>query len=500
MNYDPYWDTIEEAPPQVQMYDPAKGQKSPVDPFDLEIQKRTQQLETLLDMRDQAKAEAEKAMTYTGRNPIEQAIVGLAPMALGALLGGKQGLGAGGIGTVAGLKAYDSYADEEAKRQQLIAAQFYKDAQANVSASQKALDALRGDQIKLDFQKQSDLEMESVRQGNRLEAIDRKGQYGSGGGLDRPVDPTVIAEIERQTGMKFPQDVSGRDVGLLVDAGNKGKERVEAKNKVKYKAEDEIYNLEAIRTNGLTYFKPPLEPKKDMAAAVAHTRILRNYDELKELYDRRRSRTQPLSDTDERKEASRAYALAADILLATKSIENLGAAFTELEAKLAKLKSGSGELDAEGVFKTISRDMLFGTSAANRAEYGREMAIENMANEFSKRGAVLNGVDYNKISPRIKEELQQRGVTWGDDGRPLVQDAIQARINQLQQRITSSSEPMGADQAATGQVQKKLPLKQFLKDNNINYKSLDSQAQIKVLMDIKRSGYSDEEIRKILGD
>jgi hypothetical protein len=142
-------------------YDPALGQSSPVDPFSIEIDKRAKELQDLLDMRDMAKAEAEKAMAYTGRNPIEQAIVGLAPMALGALLGGKQGLGAGGIGAVAGLKAYDSYADEEAKRQQLIASQFYKDAQANVTASQKAMDALRGTQVTIDAKNQDALEMEA---------------------------------------------------------------------------------------------------------------------------------------------------------------------------------------------------------------------------------------------------------------------------------------------------------------------------------------------------
>lgn len=487
---DPYWDTIDDGSQVIGSYDITKGERSPIDAFQLEVDRKAKELQDLLDLRDMAKAEAEKAMSYTGRNPIEQAIVGLAPMALGAILGGKQGLGAGGIGAVAGLKAYDSYADEEAKRQQLIASQFYKDAQANVTASQKAMDALRGKQTEMSVDHQNDLEIAMLNNEAKKQI---KAMGGDGSGLDQPVEQAVIDQIEQQTGMKFPVGVSKRGADLIIAAGEKGKDRDERLKKIQYSAEDEIYDLEAIRTNGLTYFKPPLDPKKDMMAAIAHTRILSSYDKLKALYDKRAERTQPLTDTEELKEATAAYNLAADILLATKDIEGLGAAFTDLEKRLASLKSGSGDLSPEEVFSTISKDMLFGTSAESRARYGREMAIENMANQFSKRGAVLNGVDYSSISPRLKEELVQRGVTWGEDGKPIARDAIQARIDQLRQR-TTRSEPMGQTQQ-----QQKKPLKQFLQENGINYNALDEKAQVRALADMKRAGYKDDEIAKVLG-
>lgn len=485
MNYDPYWDTIEEAPPQVQMYDPAKGQKSPVDPFDLEIQKRTQQLETLLDMRDQAKAEAEKAMTYTGRNPIEQAIVGLAPMALGALLGGKQGLGAGGIGTVAGLKAYDSYADEEAKRQQLIAAQFYKDAQANVSASQKALDALRGDQMKLDFQKQADLELADKNIAGRLEVASMR----PGNPLDDPASPEVLALAQGVFPEGIPEGVyTNRQLGQMTELA-KTKQMRESNELAKEKkdrrdiAETYSQNVDGVRWKVLP--GSPAQRKAVEEQVVAFADIDAAYTKLRELF--KSVGGQPI--TKEQGEAARQLTNA--ILSKIKNVKGYGAAFSEFEIALAKAEGGLSGTDIQSTWNWMAKDLVLGGGAESRARLGQEAFREEAAIKLAPT-APLTIINYNTLSEPAQKALRGLGVSWNENGQLTTRDALEDRVAEIRS-MSSNRGQIGGSQAPTKN------LKEVIAENYPNIEKGSVAEKANALNALKKLGYPQEQIIPLLG-
>jgi len=420
MNYDPYWDTIEEAPPQVQMYDPAKGQKSPVDPFDLEIQKRTQQLETLLDMRDQAKAEAEKAMTYTGRNPIEQAIVGLAPMALGALLGGKQGLGAGGIGTVAGLKAYDSYADEEAKRQQLIAAQFYKDAQANVSASQKALDALRGDQIKLDFQQQADMELADKNIAGRLEVAGMR----DGNSKNQPIRPELLPGLEATYGA-LPEGITPEELKIQ-DAALRQKSNMESADARREQADQSAKrneanvlknkkSLEDLQVTGFDWIKMPQKEDKKTVQRLqnAHLATESAYKDLEEIVKKNNGFiiTGGKTEADQVQYAKQQSAIAR-LTLAMKELYGLGANFTETEQAIVSKLIGTpqaAEQDSSIIKSWLTNEML-GRSPLQGLRNARTKTTNAYGGGLFTAGVVPKNGDLRQFGDEALALLEREGV------------------------------------------------------------------------------------------
>ena len=484
MNQDPYWSTIEGGAPAVEMYDPALGQSSPVDPFDMEIQKRTQQLQDLLDMRDQAKAEAEKAMAYTGRNPIEQAIVGLAPMALGALLGGKQGLGAGGIGSVAGLKAYDSYADEEAKRQQLIASQFYKDAQANVTASQKAMDALRGAQVTIDAKNQDALEMESLRQGNRLEAIDRKGQYVSGGGLDQPVDEETRLAAEAALG-PLPPDITARELGVRTNILSAQGVTEDREYRRQERANDKAAEVEKSHIPGLRWKHLP----KDAATFndtrkkyEAWMKMNDSYRELEAIYARNNG--QPIYGDDLDKVGQLTKSLMTDV----KDLREFGAAFTTLEAELARYSSGLSGGTPEEIIKSMGQDLLFGTSAGGRARYGRERLQEEVALKMAARNAPIELIDYRQLTPKTKETLTTMGVTWDTKGNLTTKDALAERAAQI--RDTSSNR---------GQMgQQRQSVQQVITEKYPDLAKMNDAQKKEAVKDLLRQNYTRAEIEPFL--
>ncbi len=466
-------------------YDPALGQSSPVDPFSIEIDKRAQELQDLLDMRDQAKAEAEKAMSYTGRNPIEQAIVGLAPMALGAILGGKQGFGAGGIGAVAGLRAYDSYADEEAKRQQLIASQFYKDAQANVTASQKAMDALRGTQITIDAKNQDALEMESLRQGNRLEAIDRKGQYGSGGGLDQPVNEETRLAAEAALG-PLPPDITARELQTRSNLTSTDLRREDLQYRRQERADKEALSYEKYNIPGARWKNLPADgaAHKDAKKMVATwIKMDGSYDELKSIYDR--VGNQPISGED----LTRAQQLTNGLLLDAKELRQLGAALTVLEAKLAKYSSGLSGGDPEEVLKTMAQDLIFGTTPGGRAGYSREKLREEVALKMAARNAPLTLINYKTLTPTTKDKLRNMGVVWDKDtGQLATKDALVEAVSQVRARATNQ-----------GQVgQQKPNIQQVVTQKYSNLAEMADVDQKEAVKDLLRQGFTRAEIEPFL--
>jgi len=489
---DPYWDTIDDGSQVIGSYDITKGERSPIDAFQIEVDRKAKELQDLLDLRDMAKAEAEKAMSYTGRNPIEQAIVGLAPMALGAILGGKQGLGAGGIGAVAGLKAYDSYADEEAKRQQLIASQFYKDAQANVTASQKAMDALRGKQTEMSVDHQNDLEIAMFNNEAKKQIAGMK----DGNPLDEPASPAVIALAQAVFPEGVPPGVTNRELTQV--AGLKRTEQLALNNKLKQDEDrkEQIESLEDRRIGGLRLSKLPLNNKQHAELQDRqgkYSTLLLEYQQLRDIY--KAAGGQPLSGAL----LEGAKTKTASLMLKLKELNELGAAFTELEAMLAKYSGGLSGLSEEEAYTQMGRDVLFNSNPELRAKFGQEALEQDAAVWFAGRGAGIEWINYSKLKPEAQERIQQQGIQWDPEtGKLAFDDVIDRRIAQLRSGGTSAMTSNREGMGQTQQQQKK-PLKEFLQENGINYKALDEKAQVRALADMKRAGYKDDEIAKVLG-
>lgn len=404
---DPYWDTIDDGSQVIGSYDITKGERSPIDAFQLEVDRKAQELQDLLDLRDQAKLEAEKAMSYSGRNPIEQAIVGLAPMALGAILGGKQGLGAGGIGAVAGLKAYDSYADEEAKRQQLIASQFYKDAQANVTASQKAMDALRGKQTEMSVDHQNDLEIANLNNAAKMQI---KGMDSSN--KNQPIRPEVLAGLEPIYG-KLPEGITPEELKIQ-DAAMRQKTNTESADARREQADQSAKrneanvlknkkSLEDLQVTGFDWIKMPQKEDKQTVQRLQQAHLATE-SAFKDLQDIVKKNDGFIVTGGKTKREQDQYAIQqsaiARLTLAMKELYGLGANFTETEQTIVSKLIGTPEAadqDSSIIKGWLTNEML------NRS------ALEGLNNARAKTTQAYGGGLFNAGAVPKNTDLRQYG-------------------------------------------------------------------------------------------
>jgi len=400
--------------------------------------KQEEELIRLKAERDAAeKAYQETLSSGGGRNIWEQLLVGLAPMALGAALGGETGIGSGAIGSRAGIRSYEEDADRRAKEEAFIAKSIFGTADKGY---QNALDAqlgLQNDLAKSQVGFREDVMLENQKQANR-ETL--KSKYGAGGKPDKdtqianPLLANSAVEAAKELGKEIPDplNITNEQAKFLMTqlkekrAGERSDSSIEAQAKradalserVKLSKNDKALDIESKTLPGISWLVAKPSDKtwqETTAASAAHDRLKANYALLvSNLRQDNRGRAYFGNDSIDQN------GLIATIIDDIKTLRGYGANFTKYEIDLAERSGGA----TQDFFQALFEDKALGRNPSIMAEKASDRMTEAYVLTSINKNAVPNTVNYNRLSEPVRNALRAKGINWDDQGRVQVRDAV----------------------------------------------------------------------------